>query len=132
MKKLKHPKWSLLVVAGVLIAIISGYGVSAEGEQGSKSLKIALLPIPDVLPFHVARDKGYFHAEGISVEGLPVFSSLDRDQLMQAGQLDAMLTELATTANFNRSGVRVKSVGSARKPIAAHSLFRILSAPAWP
>ena len=100
-----------------------------RSQQQAGELKIALLPIPDVLPFHVAQAKGYFAAEGVSVEGLPVFSSLDRDQLMQAGQLDAMLTELATTANFNRSGVRVKIVCIARKPIAEHAQFRIVSSP---
>ena len=124
-----HPKWLLLLVAGLLTVLISVYEGSAGNRQRSESLKIALLPIPDVLPFHVARHKGYFKAEGIVVEGLPVFSSLDRDQLMQAGQLDAMLTELATTANFNRNGVRVQIVCTARKPIDGHSLFRILSAP---
>ncbi len=129
MKKIVQTKWLLLAAAGVLAVILSGYGNNARCEQRSETLKIALLPIPDVLPFHVARAKGYFMTEGISVEGLPVYSSLDRDQLMQAGQLDAMLTELATTANFNRSRVRVRIVYIARKPIGAHSLFRILSAP---
>ncbi|KPJ76907.1 MAG: hypothetical protein AMJ54_09975 [Deltaproteobacteria bacterium SG8_13] len=128
-KKITRAKWLLLAAAGALTVILSGYGGNAGGEQRSGSLKVALLPIPDVLPFHVARDKRYFDEEGVSVEGLPVFSSLERDQLMQAGRLDAMLTELATTANFNRSGVRVRIVCIARRPIAAHSLFRILSAP---
>jgi NitT/TauT family transport system substrate-binding protein len=121
--------WLLLAAAGMSALIICGYGGAARGEERVEPLRVALLPIPDVLPFHVAREKGYFAAEGIAVQGLPVFSSLDRDQLMQAGQLDAMLTELATTANFNRSGVRVKIVCIARQPVAAHSLFRILSGP---
>ena len=129
MKKNPHSKLLLLTAAVMLTVLLGGSAGIAGSEQRSASLKIALLPIPDVLPFHVARDKGYFRQEGISVEGLPVFSSLDRDQLMQAGQLDAMLTELATTANFNRNGVRVRIVTIARTPIADHSLFRILAAP---
>ena len=132
--RLKHinpSKWLLAAGAAMLVVLLAGFGDNIRGQQrsGSALLKIALLPIPDVLPFHVAREKGYFTAEGISVKGLPVFSPLDRDQLMQAGQLDAMLTELTTAAYFNRSGVRVQIVCVARKPIAGHSLFRILSAP---
>lgn len=103
--------------------------VLANTVESSRSLTVALLPIPDVLPFHLAEENGYFTAEGITVKALPVASALDRDQLMQSGQLDAMLTELATTANFNRNGVRVKIVCIARSPIAGSSLFRILSAP---
>ncbi len=129
MKKVTRTKWLLLASAALVVVGFGGIGERAGGVQRSEALKVALLPIPDVLPFHVARQKGYFAAEGISVKGLPVFSSLDRDQLMQAGQLDAMLTELATTANFNRSGVRVRIVCVARKPMAVHSLFRILSGP---
>ncbi len=114
-----------------MIGAVGGhvYPVLAKTADLSRSLTVALLPIPDVLPFHLAQENGYFTAEGITVEALPVASALDRDQLMQAGQLDAMLTELATTANFNRNGVRIKIVCIARSPIAGSSLFRILSAP---
>lgn len=121
---------SLVIAAALLAAGLCGYGRIAYCQQPTTTLKVALLPIPDVLPFHVALAKGYFAAEGVAVQGLPVYSSLDRDQLMQAGQLDAMLTELTTTANFNRTELRVKIVGVARKPMADHCLFRLLSAPA--
>lgn len=104
---------------------------SAKADQSSRTgvLKIALLPIPDVLPFHVARELGLFDRAGVQVEAVPVSSPLDRDQLMQAGQIDGMLTELTTTAYFNRSGTSVKIVAVARRPLEGHALFRILSAP---
>jgi len=117
----------LVLTAGVLIGLTAQ--AQAQKAQTLEPLKVALLPIPDVLPFHLAQAKGYFADEGISAQGLPVFSSIDRDQLMQAGQLDAMLTELATTANFNRDKVRVKIVCIARSPLAEYPLFRILAAP---
>lgn len=121
----------MTIVLFFTASMLIGLTVQAQSQkaQSAEPLKVALLPIPDVLPFHLAQAKGYFTAAGIAVEGLPVFSSIDRDQLMQAGQLDAMLTELATTANFNRDSLRVKIVCIARSPLSGHALFRILAAP---
>ena len=130
MKTNRQTAGSLIIAAAMFVVGLCGYGPIAYCQQSATTLKVALLPIPDVLPFHVALAKGYFAAEGVAVQGLPVYSSLDRDQLMQAGQLDAMLTELTTTANFNRTQVRVKIVAIARKPMADHCMFRILSGPA--
>ena len=101
----------------------------ADPPPRNGALKVALLPIPDVLPFHVARELGLFDQAGVQVEAVPVSSPLDRDQLMQAGQIDGMLTELTTTAYFNRSGTSVKIVSVARRPLEGHALFRILAAP---
>jgi NitT/TauT family transport system substrate-binding protein len=103
--------------------------VVAGQSPRDESLKIALLPIPDVLPFHVARELGFFEQAGVHVEAVQVASPLDRDQLMQAGQIDGMLTELTTTAYFNRGQTMVKIVAIARRPLDGHALFRILSAP---
>jgi NitT/TauT family transport system substrate-binding protein len=98
-------------------------------DPSNASLRIALLPIPDTLPFHIADVKGYFKHEGVTVSPIPVVSPVDRDQLMQSGQIDGMLTEITTTAYFNRSGVKIKIVSTARAPLAGYSLFRILAAP---
>ena len=114
--------WTVLLVFGLLSHPAT---ISAE----STTLKVALLPIPDVLPFHLAQAKGYFTEAGIDVKAIPVASPIDRDQLMQAGEIDGMLTELTTTAYFNRDKEQVKIVRIARSPIGKHPLFRILSAP---
>jgi NitT/TauT family transport system substrate-binding protein len=104
--------------------------VSAQESQKAASLKIALLPILDVFPFYVAEDRGYFDAYGVNVRAVPVASGLERDQLMQSGEIDGMLNEMITTANFNRDQVQVKTVISARKAYPQYPLFRVLSAPA--
>ena len=103
----------------------------AGAQNGSKmTLKIALLPIPDALPYYVAEAKGYFKALGITATAVPVASGLERDQLMQSGQIDGMLNELITTANFNRRRIQVKTVMTARRAYAHYPLFRLLAAPA--
>ena len=97
--------------------------------QTHQALKIALLPILDTFPFYVAQERGYFERYGVTVTAMPVGSGLERDQLMQAGAIDGMLNEMATTANFNREQTRVQIVATARRAYPHYPLFRILSAP---
>jgi NitT/TauT family transport system substrate-binding protein len=95
----------------------------------TQTLRLALLPIPDVLPVYVAIENGYFNELGLTVEPLAVGSAVERDQLMQAGKVDGMINELSGAANFNRDKVQVKIVAVARSPIGKSPLFRILAAP---
>jgi NitT/TauT family transport system substrate-binding protein len=96
---------------------------------GNRPLRIALLPILDSFPFYVAEKKGYFNDSHVKVKAIPVGSGLERDQLMQAGEIDGMLNEIITSANFNRNKVQVKIVAVARKAYPDYPLFRILAAP---
>lgn len=96
-----------------------------------RTLKMALLPILDVLPFYVARDKGYFEAEGIEVELVPVKSAQERDALLQAGEVDGALTDLQGVALFNRESSQLKVVAKARKAYPDYPHFRIVAAPGF-
>ena len=117
----------LLLVLLIMIGLPTHLG--AQKAQSAASLKVALLPILDTLPFHAAQVKGYFDRHGVSVTAVPVGSGLERDQLMQAGAIDGMLNEMATTANFNRERIQVQIIVSARKAYPHYPLFRLLSAP---
>ncbi len=92
-------------------------------------LRLALLPVPDVLPVYVAEAQGYFAEQGLTVDTLPVGSAVERDQLIQAGGADGMINEISSAANFNREQSRVKIVAIARIPIGSSPLFRVLAAP---
>ena len=83
---------------------------AALAVDESKNLRLALLPIPDVLPIYLAQEKGYFSEAGITVETLPVGSAIERDQLMQAGRIDGMINELSGAASFNRNENQVQVV----------------------
>lgn len=114
---------SRLVV--VALAVVFLFALPA----GAAPLRVALLPILDSLPFYVARQQGYFAAVGLAVRDLPVSSALERDQLMQVGRTDGMLSEMTVTANFNRKRVRVKILAAARAATPVAPLFRIVAAP---
>ena len=107
-----------------LLMLSGGQAVAAESP-----LRLALLPVPDVLPVYVAEARGYFKELGVEVEPLKVGSAVERDQLMQAGRIDGMINEISGAANFNREEIRVKIVAIARSPIGTSPLFRILAAP---
>ena len=92
-------------------------------------LRIALLPILDVLPFHVAQQNGYFEQLGVRVEPVPVKSAQERDTLMQTGQVDGMLTDLISPILFNQQEVQIKVVRTARKAYPESPLFRLLARP---
>ncbi|BHH85537.1 ABC transporter substrate-binding protein [Desulforhopalus sp. 52FAK] len=120
-------KLSFLCVSLLLICVVSP--LTAIGGEDKATLRLALLPIPDVLPVYVALEKGYFKELGVEVEALPVGSAVERDQLMQAGKVDGMINEISGAANFNRDKNQVKIVSIARSPIGDNPLFRILAAP---
>ena len=109
----------------LLMVLFTAMPVRAARDE----LRIALLPIIDSFPYHVAQQEHLFEKAGIRVDGLFVSSAVNRDQLMQSGEIDGMLNELMTTANFNRRESRVKIAAVIRAADDAHPLFRILGAP---
>ena len=103
--------------------------VTVPVQAAPNTLRVALLPIIDSFPYHVAQAEGLFAKAGINVTGLAVSSAVNRDQLMQSGEIDGMLNELMTTANFNRHASQVKIVSVVRAATPTHPLFRVLAAP---
>jgi NitT/TauT family transport system substrate-binding protein len=110
----------------LLIAILLlGAGCSPRGE--TVTVRIGLLPVLDTLPIYVAKSQGFFEARGIAVEIVPVASAPERDQLMQSGQIDAMVNEIVSVLFFNQSEMEVTAVRFARTATAEYPLFRILA-----
>jgi NitT/TauT family transport system substrate-binding protein len=98
-------------------------------EVGVETLKIALLPVLDILPLHVAEQNGYFAQAGIEVLTVPVKSPQERDALMQTNQVDGMLTDLISPVLFNQEEAQIKVVRTARRVYPGAPMFHILAAP---
>ena len=116
--------WPLLALLVLTAPVLTGCG-----SQEPATLKMALLPIVDVLPFHVAEQNGYFEEVGVQVELIPVKSAQERDTLIQTGQADGMLTDLLSPVLFDQEEARIKVVRTARRVYPGVPLFRILAAP---
>lgn len=112
------------------VVLFSSLALAACGVAPSKPkpIKVAVLPVLDVFPLYVAEAEGYFKANGVDVELVPVASAPERDQLMQAGQIDGMLNETVTTLYYNRDEVKIVIVRFARTATQDAALFRILAA----
>jgi NitT/TauT family transport system substrate-binding protein len=121
-------KKSLLFPAVFLFFLLLNSTAQGAGSQ-KNLLRMALLPIPDVLPVFVAEENNYFNELGIAVQTLAVGSGLERDQLMQAGRIDGMINEISGAAMFNRKNNQLKIIAIARSPLDGAPLFRILGAP---
>lgn len=114
----------LRVAALALLLLISGCGRQA----GTPPLRVGVLPILDTLPVFVARQEEIFAQHDIEVELISVASAAERDQLLQAGKLDAIITDLVALALYNRDGPRVVAVRYAMRPTPAFPQFRVMAA----
>jgi NitT/TauT family transport system substrate-binding protein len=127
--------WTVLAILMVSVLLLAGCG----GEEAALSpkalpaedqtLKMAVLPILDILPFHVADQNGFFEQVDLHVELVPVKSAQERDTLMQTGQVDGMLTDLLSPVLFNQGEAQIFVVRTARKVYPGSPLFSILAGP---
>jgi NitT/TauT family transport system substrate-binding protein len=118
------PIWRLLFGLVAWMAVLN-----AAPAMARPPLRVALLPIIDSLPYYVAEQRQYFAEAGVQVEVVNVASGMARDQLMQSGQIDGMLNEIISSANFNRDKPRVQIVTVVRTARPGYPLFRLLAAP---
>jgi NitT/TauT family transport system substrate-binding protein len=120
-------RYQILAILTALILLSTGCG--SGNSQEDTTLKVALLPIMHTLPFYVAEQNGYFVDEGIQVEPVPVKSATERDALMQANEVDGMLTDLPGVGLFNQETPQVKIISMALKAYPNSPSFRLLAAP---
>ncbi|WP_326636757.1 ABC transporter substrate-binding protein [Streptosporangium sp. NBC_01755] len=92
---------SRAVIAGVAAALVlSACGGSDKpadtaanaGGLEKTQIKIGALPIPDSAALYIAKDKGYFKAEGLTVNIEPVVGGAQAQQALVGGSLDATQT----------------------------------------
>lgn len=117
-------KTKLILLISLFAILLIGCG----GRPEQNSVRVAVLPVLDALPIHVAQAQGYFEEQGLEVEIIPVSSAPERDSLMQSGQVEAILNEIVSTIFYNQNETRVVSVRFLRTATPEYPLFRILVA----
>lgn len=111
----------------LLMAIILPSNIGTA--QDNTEINVAVIPVLDTLPFFIAEEAGYFEDEGLDVEFILVTSGIERDQLIQTGDADAMLTDIPGVGFFNEVRTRVQIVYTSRVALEDGPIFRILAAP---
>jgi len=117
----------VVLLVGVMLASVLVGCVAVKPEDNK--LKVSLIPVLDTIPVLVAQQNGYFKEQGIEVEAVPVKSPQEQNALVQAGQVDGMLTDLVVVGIFNKQTPQVKAVYTSRRPFPDAPLFRILASP---
>lgn len=125
---------SIRILSFFLLLVFVGMTASAcaplpAAQSEEPKLKLALIPVLDTIPVYIALQNGYFDAQGIQVETVPVKSPQERDVLLQTGQVDGVLTDLQGVGLLNKDNVKVKAVYTSRRPFPDAPLFRILASP---
>ncbi len=118
-----------LVLIAVLFVVTAAPLMERVEAHDELKLKVAVLPILDVLPAFVAEQAGYFADAGLEVELIPVSSALERDQLLMASAIDGMLADLQSIAIFNQDEPFLQIVAQARRAYEDAPMFRVLAAP---
>ncbi len=114
-------------LARLTLLLALALGACAPAAPQTTTLRIGVLPILEALPMYVAQDQGYFAQEGLQVEFVPAASAAERDQLMQAGQIDGMINDLVSTLLYNQQQVQIVIVRFARVASAQDPAYRILA-----
>jgi NitT/TauT family transport system substrate-binding protein len=124
-KRLSTPP---VVLAALALMLSACGGAAPSPTPAPVTVRVGMLPILDGLPLYVAEAQGYFAAQNVTVEFVPVASAAARDQLMQAGQIDAMVNDLISTLFYNKERTTIVIVRFARTATPAYPQYRVLAA----
>lgn len=76
------------------------------------TIKVGFVPTADSVPLFIAKNKGYFEQEGLTVEPTIVVGSAAAIPRLMAGALDLMQTDYVSTLTAGSRGLPVKIVGA--------------------
>lgn len=120
---------SLITLTMILLGACSPQAAqTSEPVKEPVTIKFAVLPILDALPMYVAQQEGYFASQNVILEFIPVSSAAERDQVMAAGQADAMINDLVSTLFYNQDEIQIRIVRFARTATPEFPQYRVLAA----
>ena len=121
---LDHARTARILAASLAI-VLSGSEPSAAQERIMFRAGISD-PVNTVLAWYVARDAGFYAAQGLEVEIVNMNGGSRGAAELQAGRLDAMHVGLSSVIKVNRAGGDIRTIGSLSNVIR----FTFFSAPA--
>ena len=96
----------------------------------ARTVRVALLPITDVVPFYVAQQEGFFTAQDLTAEAVPVSSGAERETVVQSDLADCELTDIHGVVLTNVTDAQpLRIIATARQATAEQPLFFLLGAP---
>ncbi len=116
----------------LVLALTAGCAQNEQEGQAGKApakLKIGSLTNEENLPILVAQEKGYFAAENLEVELVPMQSPVELQSAFQSGGLDGMMTDIMIALMLKGAGedLRITSIALGSTP--QEGRFAIVAAP---
>jgi NitT/TauT family transport system substrate-binding protein len=98
-----------------------------EAPAEPVKLRMANLPILDILPMLVAQQEGLFEKHGVTAEFIPAASAAERDQIFAACQADGMINDGVSTLFYNQDQTQIQVVRFARTATSTFPQYMILA-----
>ncbi len=73
--------------------------------------RIGIMPDVAAIPFVIGAKKGIFEKHGLNVQLIPFKSAQDRDAALQAGELEAVSSDLLALFLLQEAGIKFSSIG---------------------
>src|SRR5437879_6218315 len=119
-----HPRAARMLVV-VLAVLLAGWRPAAAQEPIAFKAGISD-PVNTVLAWYMARDAGFYAAQGLKVDIVNMNGGSRGAGELQAGRLDVMHVGLSSVIRVNRGGGDIRSIGSLSNVIR----FTFFAAPA--
>ncbi len=108
----KTRKGKLIFITALLflltVFLMGGCGNDAPEQPGVERLRFGLIPDVTALPMVVAEQEGIYDALDLDVELIFFSSAMERDQALQAGQLDGAISDIVAVGFFLDSGFDIQ------------------------
>ena len=98
---------SLVLLASLFLACTNKGNKASDIDKNSQ-LNIGVMSSMDYFPIAVAKEKGYFEQEGVSVTINKFYSANERDAAFQSGNLDGTILDYTGAAIQRAGGVNLK------------------------
>jgi NitT/TauT family transport system substrate-binding protein len=103
-------------------------GTPLAATAGEK-ISFGVLPVIQALPLFVAKDKGFYEAEGIEVELIGFRSGLEKDAAMAAGQTQGYFGDMLTSIILGSNQMPMRMVATVFNTTGEERMFAVLAAP---
>lgn len=120
-----------ITVALSLCLLMAGLtGCKSKSNEGSeKTIKVGVLNIADSGALYVANDEGIFKKHGVKVELVPFSSAPEQSKAIEAGAIDAMMTDMIVQSMVNKGGKHLKEVAIALGDTPQNGKFVVVASP---
>ncbi len=114
MKKILSSLVSILLLALFLTGCADSPAPQSAAEETAAPavLRVGLMPDDGIVPYLYGAQQGYFEEAGINVQFEIFMSALDRDAALQAGELDAIYSDVISLVYYAEAGTPLKAVSS--------------------